>query len=596
MKVLHNHFKHNGLFFIMFIVTVITIVSVSIIITWTTFKMSEKFFIDKFSITNAKVMDQVKENFEDFHYATVIASNNISQSGAIKSILTEGQTDAQKMRSIYGMNQQINRIKSPLEAYEVEIMVTGLNGFNYSTSRTYWPITFKELRINKLTENTLKVPNRLIYQFGQKENNRSATENGQFIVVSKGLQDRISRKVYGVMYFVIQESEFKTFYSSFTSAGNDVFVLNKSGDIVSSNQTNLVGQKADELVTYLKSNQDVTHNYEIGEIKGEDHIIFTKYLPSLDLYLVNLIDKKTAINGLFNKEQIVLLSIGIVLIALVIVFLVTRRVTNSLSTLVRQIENTSKNNFDQYVSVTGTYETRQIGLAYNSMLDELQEYLEKLVQFQKEKRHAELAALQQQINPHFLYNTLTSIKFLVQQGGKAEAEETIRSLITLLQNTLGNGSETITIKQEVDNLKAYVYINQMRYGDRIKVNYFVSPDCEEYHIPKLILQPFIENSFFHGFNSKTEGFINLMIWKKDHTLLFEIMDNGDGMEISSENTLPDTKRKQQHFTGIGVRNVHERLQLIYGGKYGVEISSKLGEGTSVKIRIPIGKDENFTNI
>ncbi|PMC40794.1 hypothetical protein CJ195_00135 [Bacillus sp. UMB0899] len=578
----------------MFIVTVITIVSVSVIMTWTTFRMSEKFFIDKFSITNAKVMDQVKENFEDFHYATVIASNNISQSGAIKSMLTKEQTNAQKMESIYNMNQQINRIKSPLEAYGVEIMITGVNGFNYSTSRTYWPITFEELRTNQLTKNTLKNPNRLIYQFGQRENQRSETVDDQFIVVSKALQDRISRNVYGTMYFVIQESEFKTFYSSFTSAGNDVFVINKSGDIVSSNQSSLVGQKAEELVTYLNSNQP--KKYEIGEIQGEDHIIFTNYLPSLDLYLVNLIDKKTAISGLFNKKQIVLLLIGIVVVALVIVFLVTRRVTNSLSTLVRQIENTSKYNFDQYVSVTGTYETRQIGLAFNAMLDELQEYLVKLVQFQKEKRHAELAALQQQINPHFLYNTLTSIKFMVQQGGKAEAEETIHSLISLLQNTLGNVSETITVKQEVDNLKAYVFINQMRYGDRIKVNYFISPECEQYHIPKLILQPFVENAFFHGFTSKTDGFINLMIWKKDHTLVCEVMDNGDGMEISPENNLPKTKRKQQHFTGIGVRNVHERLQLVYGETCGVEITSELGKGTSVKIRIPLNEDEKFPNI
>ena len=596
MKVFQNHFKHNGLFIIMFFVTVVTIISVSVIITWTTFKMSEKFFIDKFSITNAKVMDQVKKNFESFHYAIVIASNNISQSGTIKRILTEEQSNAQKMKSIYDMGQQINYIQSPLETYEVEILITGINDFNFSTGQTYWPITFEELRTNKLTENTLKEPNRLIYQIGQKKARNYEAADGQFIVVSKALMDSISGKVYGTMYFVIEESEFKTFYNSFTSAGNDVFVLNKSGDIVSSNQTDLIGQKAEELSAYLTSNQDVTHNYTIGKIMGEDQIIFTKYLPSLDLYLVNLIDKKTAINGLFNKKQIVLLSIGIVLVALVIVFLVSRRVTNSLSTLVKQIENTSKYNFDQYVSITGTYETRQIGMAFNSMLDELHEYLEKLVLYQKEKRHAELAALQQQINPHFLYNTLTSIKFMVQQGGKAKAEETINSLISLLQNTLGNVSETITIKQEVDNLKAYVYINQMRYGDRIKVNYFVSSDCNQNHIPKLILQPFIENAFFHGFNIKTNGFINLMIWREGNTIVCEVMDNGDGMKVSSEHHLPMTKQKQQHFTGIGVRNVHERLQLIYGDKYGVEIFSKPGEGTSVKIRIPIDLEDKFTNI
>lgn len=531
MKFLHEHFKHNGLFIIMFFVTVITIISVSIIITWTTFRMSEKFFIDKFSITNEKVMDQVKENFESFHYAIVNASNNISQSGTIRRILTEEQTNAQTMRSIYDINQQMKRIKAPLDTYEVEVMVTGVNDFNYATSQTYWTISFKELRDHLITENTHKEPNRLVYQFGQRKKQNEGAADDHFIVVSKTLVERISRKVYGSMYFVIQEREFRTFYNSFTSSGNDVFVINKSGDIVSSNQTELIGHKADELLTYLKANQDVTNNYDIGEFMGEDQIIFTKYLPSLDLYLVNLIDKKTAINGLFNKKQIVLLSIGIVLVALVIVFLVSRRLTNSLSTLVKQIENASKYNFDQYVSVTGLYETRQIGIAFNSMLDELHEYLEKLVLYQKEKRHAELAALQQQINPHFLYNTLTSIKFMVQQGGKAEAEETINSLISLLQNTIGNVNETISIKQEVENLKDYVLINQKRYGDRIKVNYLVAPDCLDYHIPKLILQPFIENAFFHGFNLKTKGFIHLMIWTKGNTLICEVMDNGDGMKV-----------------------------------------------------------------
>ncbi|MGM0877914.1 MAG: histidine kinase [Bacillota bacterium] len=587
MKFLQEHFKHNGLFIIMFFVTVITIISVSIIITWTTFRMSEKFFIDKFSITNAKVMDQVTESFESFHYSIVIASNNILQSGTIKRILTEEHTNAQKMRSIFEMNQQMNRIKSPLDTYEIEIMVTGVNEFSYSTNRTYWPVSYQELKTDVITKNTLKDPKRLIYQFGQSKKMTTMAADDQFIVISKALMESISGKVYGSMYFVIQESEFKKFYNSFTSSGNDVFVLNKSGDVVSSNQTELIGQKSDKLLSYTNANQDVSDSYSMGEFMGKEQIIFTEYLPSLDLYLVNLIDKKTAIGDLINKKQIVLISICIVLVALIIVFLVSRRLTNSLSTLVKQIENASKYNFDQYVSVTGTYETRQIGNAFNSMLDELHEYLEKLVLYQKEKRHAELAALQQQINPHFLYNTLTSIKFMVQQGGKAEAEETIHSLISLLQNTIGNVSETISIKQEVENLKDYVLINQKRYGNRIKVNYLVAPDCLEYHIPKLILQPFIENAFFHGFNLKTKGFINLMIWKKGNTLICEVMDNGDGMEVSSGNNLPDTKRKQQHFTGIGVRNVNERIQLIYGEQYGVVISSKLGEGTSVKISIPI---------
>lgn len=178
---------------------------------------------------------------------------------------------------------------------------------------------------------------------------------------------------------------------------------------------------------------------------------------------------------------------------------------------------------------------------------------------------------------------------MVQQGGKEETEATINAFISLLQNTIGNVSETITVKQEMDNLRNYVLINQKRYGDRIKVNYFVTPDCMDLQIPKLILQPFMENSFFHGFIRKPAGFINVLVWQDGNTLICEVIDNGDGMEVSEDNNLPNTRRKQQHFSGIGVRNVHERIQLIYGEEYGVTIASSLGEGTKVRITLPIQK-------
>lgn len=586
MKFLQDHFKHNGLFIIMFLITVISIITVSVIITWTTFRMSERFFIDKFSITNAKVMNQIIDRFESFHYSVVIASNNLLQSGTIKNILTEEQSNREKMSAYFNIKQQMKRVKSNVDAYEIGIIVTGINGISYSTNRTYWPITDQELRDNDITRHTLKEPKRLMYQYDFRQDLGETTEDEQFIVASKALMERISGNVYGAMYFAIQEKEFRKFYNSYTSPGNNVFVLDKSGVIVSSNQTKLIGQKAEELLSYAKERKEDSNNYLTGKFMGQEQIIFVEYLPSFDMYLFNLIDKKTAIGDLIDKKAIFMISMGIVIIALIIVFFISRRLTNSLSRLVKQIANASKYDFDQYVSVSGTYETRQIGKAFNSMLDELHDYVEKLVLSQKQKRNAELAALQQQINPHFLYNTLTSIKFLVQQGGKEEADETINSLISLLQNTIGNGSETISVKQEIDNLKNYVLINQKRYGDRIKVNYFIAPDCLEYHIPKLILQPFIENSFFHAFNRKAEGCINVLVWNEGDTLICEVFDNGDGMESVLGDHLPNTNRKQQHFTGIGVRNVHERIQLIYGDEYGVEISSELGKGTKIRITIP----------
>lgn len=587
MRLIPERFRHNNLFITMFLITVMMIITVSVIITWTTIRMSEEFFFEKFSITNAKVMDQVQESFEKFNYSVVIASNSLLQSVAIKEVLMkEEESNIERLGSIFTMSQLMKRIEPNLASYEVSIMVTGKNGISYATDdRSYWPITDEELKSSVLTKQTFEKPKKLLYQYDQ----RVDKEEGNYIVASKALVDR-SGTVYGALYISIQEGEFRKFYSNYTSPGNNVFLIDKEGVIVSSNFKKYIGEKSNELLGYAgEMDNHSKDDYIIKPFMGKEQIIFMEYLPSFDMYMFNIIDKHTAFGDLIDKRKILLISMGIVFIALIIVLLASRRLTNALSKLVKQIESASEHDFDQYVSISGTYETRQIGKAFNSMLDELHEYLDQLVISQKQRRNAELAALQQQINPHFLYNTLTSIKFMVNQGGKEETESMINALISLLQNTVGNVSETITVRQEVDNLKNYVLINQKRYGDRIKVNYFVSPDCIELQIPKLILQPFMENSFFHGFNHKQEGTIHVLAWREGENLICEVADNGDGMEVSGDSTLPITRRKQQFFSGIGVRNVHERIQLIYDESYGVTVSSELGKGTKVRILLPIQK-------
>jgi len=572
-------FKQRGLFINMFFITVVIIVIVSVTIAWTTVRMSEKFFFGKFSIMNATVMNQVIDSFESFNYSIVQASNNFLTSGTIKSVLSGKQSDRQKMTSFYTIGQQMKRIQSNFVPYDMDIVIMGINGVSFSTYQNYWPITDRELETSTLRRKTLEQPKKLMYQYHRLDKQK------QYIVATRALMDRITEKIYGSMYFAISEKEIRKFYTSYTSPGNNVYLVDKTGLIVSSNQSKLIGQKSRDFLDYAAKLKNSSQKYIVGKFMGKDQVILMNYLPSFDMYLFNIIDKQTAFGDLIDTKEITLILMGIVLLALLIVFFASRRLTNSLSILVRQISNVSKNNFDQYVAVTGTYETKQIGNAFNSMLDELHEYVEQLMLSQKQQRHAELAALQQQINPHFLYNTLASIKFLVKQRGKEDSEAIINALISLLQNTIGNVSETITIEQELDNLKNYVLINQMRYGSRIQVNYFVGLDCKHVQIPKLILQPFIENSFFHGFNQKQEGTINVLIWRDNELLKCEVTDNGDGMS-PIDDKLPKTKRKQQLFSGIGVRNVHERIQLIYGEPYGVKITSKPGEGTKVLITIP----------
>ncbi|WP_435165210.1 sensor histidine kinase [Paenibacillus glycanilyticus] len=592
MSKILDRFKYNGLFVKMFIIMVVSIVAVSITATWTTMNVSSRVFMETFSITNSKIITQIRNGMDSFNYSIVLTANKISQSGTIKQFLTEGSGESNVMvGSYFQMGQQMNKIKSSVDAYEVGITVTGVNGRRYSTDRSYWPVPDDALANHPITKRSLAEPRRLMYSYDDAET--SGTPGIEpTIVASKALVDR-SGTVYGMVYFAVREPYFARFYDSNTSLGNDVAVIDSRGTIVSSNRNDWIGQRSPDLLQYAKEIDEKNLDYKNADIMGKDHLLLSEYIAGLDLYMVNVIDKKQVLGQLTDTRQITLIVMAIVAAAVIIVFLISRRLTKSLTRLVKQISTISKYEFDRHVKVDGSYETRQLGLAFNAMIDELNEYVDKLVETQKQQRNAELEALQQQINPHFLYNTLASVKFMVQQGNKEKAAETINALISLLQNAIGNVSEMITVQQELDNMKNYVFINQVRYGERIRVSYFIGPDCLDYRVPKLMIQPFIENAFFHAFNDKSEGYIYIMVAQEGSALVCEVVDNGDGMNINGG--IPSQENRRQLFSGIGVRNVNDRIKLLFGEEYGVTITSQIGEGTRVKIRIPLLKSNNDPN-
>lgn len=590
MKGFLDKFKYHGLFIKMFMVTLVSIVTVSLLTSLVTIQMSEKLFMNTFGITNSKIISQIQANFESFNYSVVTASNNVLQNGAIKGFLTNPEMDTlASLKSYYQASQQMDRIQSNVAAYPVTMTITGINRKSHSTDSYYWPNSLEKLRKSLLTVNTLISPKRLIYQL-DKENLTGASNEDPVIVASRALMERTSGNQYGILYFAIRESDFKRFYASFTSSGNDVAILDRSGMVVSSNRTDLIGKEHQDLLSYAQEIEKQKLKYKEVSVMGKNSLVLSEYLPVYDFYLVNFIDKQEVLSEMVDFKTVALICVAIVLAALIIVFLISRRLTKSLTLLARQMPRIAENNFDNYITVTGSYEIKELGKAYNYMLDELNDYIRKLIQTQKDQRNAELSALQMQINPHFLYNTLASVKILVQQGNKEKAAATINALISLLQNTVSNISETITVAQELVNLKNYVFINHVRYGEQIAVNYFIAEDCYGYHIPKLIIQPFIENAFFHAFQERSEGHIYVLVSREENALVCEVVDDGVGMEgYDHENPAHRSISSSHFFSGIGIRNVHDRLRLLYGDEFGVAIVSNIGDGTRVKIKLPLHK-------
>ncbi len=217
----------------------------------------------------------------------------------------------------------------------------------------------------------------------------------------------------------------------------------------------------------------------------------------------------------------------------------------------------------------------------NQLLSNAQHHYEQTIQDEKKKRSLEIQTMQAQIQPHFIYNTLTSLKFLIWQKKTDEAVQGIDSFITLLRSTIGKKEEVIPVKEEIKSVQSYIDLLSMRYGERISAKIMIPDELQSLSMPNMILQPIIENAYLHAFHNKTQGFITVYGKTKNQLLLFEVIDNGDGFDTEN------TKQKNDHFSGIGISHVDERIRLMYGDAYGLTIQSVIGTGTTVTICLPL---------
>ncbi|WP_226577729.1 sensor histidine kinase [Halobacillus litoralis] len=565
----------------MFLVMVISIITVSVLITFSTIRMSNNLFMETFSITNTKVLNQIKQQFESYSYSVAYTTMNVQDNGTIKRLLNkEDLNSLEEYKTYYAITEQMERIYSD-SPDQTNMIVLGKNGRLFNMRYNYWPVTADELLHHPITDRLNEKPNQILYQYIPSSD---ITHGRNMIVASKALTERSTGDVYGYVFIPIHERDVQAIYEGFTNDGNSVVIMNGDGDVVSSNQKQWIGERAPNLLAAASREASGPVKYEDVTALDKEYMMMAESLPALDMYIVNLIDQEVVIDNLIDTKELVLISVGIVILAVGVVFIISRRMTQSLSRLVGQISNMAKHDFRKPVDESGGYEARELGAAFNYMLNELQDHVDILLKTQRQARKSELEALQHQINPHFLYNTLTSVKFMVKDGKKEAAFDTIDALIPLLQNALGNVDETITVEQEAANIDHYILINQMRYGDRIKVSTLISPDCLHYHLPKLVIQPFLENAFFHAFTEKKRGYIQILIAQRENRLVCEVVDTGDGMRVDTFN---EKKEKRNLFSGIGIRNVHDRIQLLFGEEYGVEISSELKKGTKVKIILPL---------
>lgn len=282
-----------------------------------------------------------------------------------------------------------------------------------------------------------------------------------------------------------------------------------------------------------------------------------------------------------------------ILILVMMLLQVNRFISRKISRPIRELDESVKAYEagampDIYIG--GSAEIRHLGYSVQKSYEQIEALMKEIIQQQTERRKSELDALQSQINPHFLYNTLESITWMIEAQRNKEAVVMISELAKLLRVSLSRGKTIISIGDELQHSRSYMNIQRVRYKERFKVEFLIDEEIKNYCIVKLVIQPLLENAIYYGVGNMDEdddGQILIRGEKKGEDIYISIEDNGMGMpEDIRSNILTDNSKIPKHGSGVGVINVHSRISLMFGPEYGLEVYSELDEGTKVVIHIP----------
>lgn len=301
------------------------------------------------------------------------------------------------------------------------------------------------------------------------------------------------------------------------------------------------------------------------------------------------------------RRDIVNYVLFILLIGVIVTTSISSALSAKISQPIKQLEKSMKlveqGNFDINIDVKGEAEVAQLSKTFNMMVVRIRALMEQIVLEQEAKRISELNALQAQINPHFLYNTLDSIVWMAENGKSDDVVTMVTSLARLFRISISKGRNVITVREEVEHARNYLVIQKIRYKNKFEFKIDVQEEALNCRTLKLLIQPIIENSIYHGIEYMVDqGFIGVSVRIEDGKLLYAIKDNGLGMSKQVLDSLLSKDQKNDRGSGVGVKNVHERIQLYYGSEYGLQVESEEEVGTTVRIWQPLKKDENTGDV
>lgn len=602
VSIIRNIKIQQRLILILIMLSVVPLVITSIF----SYNQSSSAIRSKTSTYSSQVMNQVGVNIERELNRLENDSIEIEFSSLTQNVLTNIKNMSAWEIEIVQLTMKENLVKKFSFLHDVSdvllytndrrrIVAYGDRSFKLNLKKDFLDTYLKELEEKEGTpvwkSSNIDVEERLVkFATSAEQMNKS-----DCILLGRAVLSLETREIIGTLLIRTNERYFSNIYRNIDMGKNaDIFVVDSDGIVVSSRNTKIsvAKQYKDKLLIKELLNrtgsQDKTFNMSID---GKKYMIAFSYLKDADWFVVSTIPYSylnAEVKGILTN--IMLLVLGCSVLAVLLSYIFTLTLSKPLKRLINTMNEVKRGNLSVSIIDNSTDEIGEVVGNFNTMLNEIKNLMESVKLNEKQKREAEIKILQAQINPHFLSNTLNTVKWLAGAQKAHNIEALVSSLIKLLHVSMGKGDDFITMGEEVEYIKSYINIQEYRYYDKFRVVFEIEEDILDYKVLRFLIQPVVENAIIHGIGPMTEqGLISIKGFKYNDVLKIRVTDNGEGIpreRLCKILTVDDYENKSK-FSGIGINNVNERIQINFGDEFGLHIESVPKLYTTVELTLPI---------
>ena len=428
----------------------------------------------------------------------------------------------------------------------------------------------------------------------------SENDNRNYVISMFKLIGKDNAKTNGMIIFNLQSDFFERVLANSLLSDTGYFVLISPEGAMTFKTTTCASRLSVDVVQHLQQTKEKEGKFVFQKPQGKKMVVIYDTLPTNQWKLAAVFPQEELLNRVNYIKYITLLVIIVLIgVAVFLMNALANYITKPIFSLRDSMERIQGKNIDFISAAHPLNEVEILNQGVKDLVERVKVLLEQIQREQETKRQLEFSVMQMQIHPHFLYNTLYSIKGLCDMGMNTDASAMVTALSNFFRISISRGNEIISIEEEIEHIRNYLFIQEMRYGDEFSYQIEVEPDILSYIIVKLTLQPLVENAIYHGVKQKRgTGLVRVIGYQRDQFLCFEVQDNGVGM---SKERLQEVQQGLQDkqvrvaSMGLGVRSVHERLQIHYGKEAGLKIESELGKGTIIKVVIPISEGRDKAN-